>query len=219
MRKMPLAGALLALALATAATNSQASLILSMDLAGGSGDVENVLLNMDETGTTVTGNLNQSGAQVNFTGTEDLVVPGNGQARIEAVNGGTFDFISIMLNDASLGFNRIQFNIDAADDGFADITLTDQFGIATVFSNQAIDGRGQNFFTGDGLNGTIISSATIQTNVDMAGISDLQQIRLGSTVIPITPTDPQEIPEPGSLALLGLGLGLLSFAGRRRLKG
>src|SRR5207237_1833410 len=47
---------------------------------------ENVLLNTGTTGNTVLGTLNQSGFLVNFTSTQVLTEPSNGQARIEATN-------------------------------------------------------------------------------------------------------------------------------------
>src|SRR5438876_1765144 len=47
---------------------------------------ENVLLNTGTTGKTVLGTLNQSGFFVNFTSTQVLTEPSNGQARIEATN-------------------------------------------------------------------------------------------------------------------------------------
>src|SRR5947207_13607200 len=45
---------------------------------------ENVLLNTGTTGHTVSGTLNQSGLLVNFTSTQVLSEPANGQAKIEA---------------------------------------------------------------------------------------------------------------------------------------
>ena len=50
---------------------------------------ENVLLNTGTTGNTVLGTLNQSGLLVNFTSTQVLTEPANGQARIEATNSGS----------------------------------------------------------------------------------------------------------------------------------
>ena len=49
---------------------------------------ENVLLTTDVAAVTVTGTTNQTNSTVIFTGNETLVAPPNGQARIEAVDGG-----------------------------------------------------------------------------------------------------------------------------------
>src|SRR5262249_2352929 len=48
---------------------------------------ENVLLNQGSTGTTVFGRTNQTNFFVQFTSTQTLTEPPNGQARIEATNG------------------------------------------------------------------------------------------------------------------------------------
>src|SRR4051795_5942432 len=48
---------------------------------------ENVLLNKGTTGNTVFGETNQSNTTVEFTSTQLLTEPANGQARIEATNG------------------------------------------------------------------------------------------------------------------------------------
>lgn len=168
---------------------------------------ENVLLNQDSSGNTVFGATNQSGTIVVFTGNETLTDPPNGQARIEAVDG-SFDFLTIALQDPTLGMTAIEFNLDALADGPATLTFFDQFGtpFAGVFT---LDNNGQNFFTAVASNGEFIKTVQINSQV---GLADIAQVRLGTGVIPI--------PEPGTWAMMiigffGMGAALRS---RRRAK-
>ena len=100
---------------------SYATLIIVDTLYGGSGDVENILYN--GTGTvlgpafTVTGRTNQTSTLVNFTSNENLIASG-GQATIVAADG-AFDNIDFYLQDPTLGFSKVQFNLDLADDSEA----------------------------------------------------------------------------------------------------
>lgn len=201
------------------AGNASATLMLDTGLVGGSGDVQNVLLTQPGIlDNIVVGQLNQTGELVTFTSNENIFVPGGGQARIEASDG-SFEFIEWELADPTLGFSKVQFNIDAEADGFADITLRDQFGADFVFSNQALDGTGQNFFTGYSLDNQVIVKVTIDSNV---GIDDLQQVRLGDPVDrdggpgPGPGPGPGAIPEPVTSALGMMGLVALSTTLRRR---
>ena len=183
---------------------AHATLTLSNGLVGGSGDVQNVLLTpLNQTGNTIQGELNQSGDLVDFTSDEFITNPAGGQARVEAVDG-DFSMIMIAMENSSLGMSKLQFNIDAVANGFADITLIDQFG--TVFSfTEELGGNGQNFFTGLALDNQVIVKAMIDTSNYETPIADVQQVRIGVTEITSTP-----VPEPASvfvwLAVLGVGV-------------
>ena len=196
------------------AGNASANVIIYNGLEGGSGDVENVLYNSfsGQQGTTVQGSLNQSGDLVNFTSTDVLITPPGGQARITALDGSLTD-LSIELADPTLGFGKIQFNIDAAANGSATLSFWDQFG--GLFSgNYSLNKKGQNFFTAIAYDDQVIVRAKIDSSVALTAISDVQQIRLGT--VPRTDGPPPTVAEPGTLSLVTLGLAMMAFAIRRR---
>lgn len=71
---------------------------------------ENVMFhNNVPSGNSATGHTNQTTTQVNFTGIEPLVTPSQGQARIEAGDGGLSQ-LAFELN-GGLGFREGEFNI------------------------------------------------------------------------------------------------------------
>ena len=190
---------------------AQATLILTPGNPGNSG-TDNVVFNPCDNvnlgpSMLVQGCLNTDHAQnVNFTGNENLLANG-GQSRIEAATG-TFDAVKINFADPSLGFTKLIFNLDADVDGFANFQAVDQFGNVFNFNNIALDGNGNNFFGLQASNGEIAVSFSLISTVT-SQINDLAQVRLGAANIGI-------IPEPGSLALLGIGLLGLAGLTRRR---
>ncbi|WP_301592135.1 PEP-CTERM sorting domain-containing protein [Sabulicella glaciei] len=144
---------------------------------------------------------------VNFTSNEMLNISGGGQASIQAQDG-TFNTITIALDDPTVGFDKLQFNLDATANGFADFTAIDQFGNVFNFNNIALSGNGQNFFTLGSLDGQVAVSFTLVSTVGISLISELDQVRLG----PATTTP---VPAPAGLALMGLGLLGLGMVRRK----
>jgi len=179
------------------------------------GDTDNVLFNACDNevlgpALTVSGCLNTNHATVvDFTGTEDLLANG-GQATIEGADG-LFDAVTINLADPSLGFAKLIFNLDAVADGTADFRAVDQFGNVFNFADIVLDGEGENFFTLLSDDNQIAVSFSLLSTDGPQNIVNLQQVRLGAVEIP------QQIPEPGSLALIGVGLlGIAGLARRRK---
>ncbi|WP_426955505.1 PEP-CTERM sorting domain-containing protein [Muricoccus radiodurans] len=210
MRKA-LGAAVLAGSLA-AAMPASATLTFNSGVGGNQG-TDNLIFNAcglaSNSGLTVQGCLNSNhDTLVNITGSESLHING-GQAVIDASNGTPFTSFTIAMDDPSLGFSRLIFNVDAVADGFATVTATDQFGQVFNFTNIELDGNGQNFFNLGSLDGQVAVSLTFTTNVGISNISDLTQVRLGPTAL--TP-----VPEPATLALFGAGLLGLGFVRARR---
>ena len=161
---------------------------------------ENILFNGNGTnpgpGLTVSGLSQTSGCLASFTGTENLVTPSKGQARVEAVDGG-FTSLSIGLGCT---VTDIIFALNPTSPGGRGTATIGVGGNTFSFSF----GPGESFLTITADNGDVISGVSISSDVDIA---DIRQVRIsGSSLL--------AVPEPGTLVLLGTTL--LAFGASRR---
>lgn len=174
----------------------------------------NLLMNTGQTGTTVQGTLQGAGSLINLTGTETLVLPSSGQARVEAQDGG-FNSLTITSAVPFTGYDSLIANLIGRTAGTATITATDQFGEQSIFAFAM--GTGQNFFTLTTDATQILVSVLIETSP--GNLSDVRQIRLGA-VTGFGPA-PGEVPLPAAVFLFGSvlvgGAGLSAVRRRRRI--
>jgi hypothetical protein len=161
-------------------------------------------------GNSATGHTNQTSTQVNFTGIEPLVTPSQGQARIEAGDGGLSQ-LSFELN-SGLGFREVEFNIFGTGGTATQTVLnfTDQFG--TVFSDTFAISNGENFFSALAIDNQFITRVQFLLN---GNVQDARQFRIGGIGIVPDP-DTSTVPEPESWAMLIVGFGLVGATMRRR---
>jgi hypothetical protein len=176
---------------------------------------ENVLLNTGTTGNTVTGTLNQSGLLVNFTSTQVLSEPANGQAKIEASNNGSQIPVSdISFSLANGTFTDAIFNpfIGGTIGSPGDVTIT-VFGKDAMTNPETLTGtfslgNGQNFFTVIASNGEVIDSISLSA-ITGFGFTDLRQVRISGATVP-------SVPESGTtLSLLGASALALALSRRK----
>ena len=145
---------------------------------------ENVLLNTGTTGNAVLGTLNQSGLLVNFTSTQVLTEPSNGQARIEATNNSSqVPVIDISFSLANGTFTDAIFNSfiggTIGSPGDATITVDGKDAMANpeTFTETFSLGNGQNFLTVVASNGEVIDSISLSA-ISGFGFTDLRQVRI-----------------------------------------
>ena len=162
---------------------------------------ENVLFNagtISGPATTVTGVSATSHCIVSFTGTEDLLTPSSGQARVTAVDGG-FTSLAIGLGCTA---TDIIFALNPSTPGGSGTATVDVAGNMFSFGF----GPGESFLTITATGGDTITGLSLTSDAD---IGDIRQVRIsGSSLLPA--------PEPGTLALLGIVAFALAAVRRRR---
>lgn len=119
-------------------------------------DEENVIFETSQTGTTITGDTNQSNTQVRFTSTESLSTHGNGQASLVATDGNP---ITGTVTFTVPGHTFDDYIFDPMH-GTGTATVT---AVATdgTFTDSISLGNGQNFLTITTTGGETISSVAI----------------------------------------------------------
>jgi hypothetical protein len=160
---------------------------------------ENILFNGSGTisgpALTVTGRTNQSSTLVAFTSTENLQTPSNGQARVEAVDGGFDDLSVYLVNGGTFGDLIFNLNTPNQQDGIAHITVHTLAGPDATYDLDL--GNGQNFLTILANNGDRITRVDINSDID---IDDGRQFRISEI------EGPTNVPEPASISLFLAGL-------------
>lgn len=187
---------------------------------------ENVLFDTNDDGpaTIISGSTNQTGSIVKFesleAGVQIIGTSANGQAKVETVeDSSSVSDIAFFLDDPdALGFTEFEFNLFKSLDAGQSVTITAEYisGITgdTIFEIFALDGSGQNYFSGLATDGDYFTSITIDASG--IGAQDLRQVRLGGLVFE-TPTP--AIPEPSTWAMLLIGFfgigGVLRATGKK----
>jgi hypothetical protein len=197
--------ALAGLLLASVAAPASADIVIYLGLPGQLQPAENVEFQvLDTTANPIHGITNQTDTLVTFNGTEDLVAPSSGQARIEAVDSG-LDWLKFHLTDPRFLFTEVEFDIHFGHGATATEALVkfeDRFG--TIFSDTITLGSGSNWVSAEAIKGQLIRNVTISLDGD---VGDIRQFRIGGVT---------EVPEPATWVMLIAGFGLVGATARRR---
>ena len=173
---------------------------------------ENILFNepglISGPALTVTGATNQTGIVVNFTGTDNLITPAQGQARIEDAAQNGFDSLFIDAANPLNFFSEFEANLRlfAQTSGTATVTACNQLGGQCEVFNFAVS-SGENFFVLSVVSPQLISTIQITSTV---ALIDVRQIRVSIQ------GQEDTVPEPTLITLMGMAvvLGSRRFGNR-----
>lgn len=199
---------------AVTARSADASILFYGNQAGVVQPDENLLFNLPSltlAGMTVEGVTNTSGTLFDITGQETLLADG-GQAKVSGTDG-TFTWLSLTPDDMDTFFSEFEANLSVyhqrgpTPTGTVTVTTTNKLG--TVVTNSYDVGAGENFFSLLATDPDLLRSITMSSTV---ALSEIRQIRVGGLDGP----DQGSVPEPGTLAMFGLGLVATARSLRRR---
>lgn len=191
-------------------TAAQAAFVVSTGPAAATGVGESVLFQgctgAVSSGAAAQGCLDsQRDVLLNFLSDEPLKLSGN---NLEAADGG-LSYLSISLADVDATFAQLVLNIQLVKKTDGSVSFTAAPGGASA---AYVLGNGNNFFTFSGEDFRSISFNTVNDIVLSVG-----QVKLGGAKgLSNGGGTSNQVPEPGSLALLGLGVLGLAAASRKR---
>lgn len=200
-----------------AASEARADIIFSVNQGSIQPD-ENIVFNepglIAGPALTVTGATNNTGLIVEFSGTENLVTPSQGAARIQAEDPTGFTFLGIDLADDDLFFSEFEANVRifSQTSGDADVEACNQFAVCETF-NLALD-AGENFFVLSVVSPQLIDTISIDSSP--LAIMDVRQVRVSVAECEASVCEDITIPEPTTFVLFGLALAGGAVRMRRR---